>query len=395
MKEKLTAFEKRVKRHVIAKKHTFFVPVSPGLIDVCFDEISKLDLEAEEIKKIQGGGIEFTGSLNDCYKANLFLRCANRVLMRVHSFKATNFKSMEKKTAKVPWELYLNPGIPLEVSVSSSKSRLFHTKAVSEKIIDVIYKTLSISEMNANYEDSKTQRVFVRVVDDTFTISIDSTGENLYKRGLKTIGGPAPIRETIASALLTMAGFSKNMILVDPMCGTGTFSIEAYLMATNTLPGFYREFSFQNWPGYKEARFNHIKKKASEEIEVPETPFIFASDRNGNIVNELKKCVDKLGFGEYINVSANDFFKLIPDLPADNKKLVIFNPPFGQRIGSKGESDKTVKAIIEKLKKDYKGYTFGIILPFKDLVKKIPYKCKTYSFSHGGLQLTFATGMVK
>jgi putative N6-adenine-specific DNA methylase len=394
MKAKATAFEKRVKRHVIAKEHSFFVPVSPGLIDVCYDEIRKLELESTDIKKIQGG-IEFMGSLNDCQTVNLFSRIGNRVLMRVLSFKATNFRSMEKKTEVFPWDLFINPQIPIELSVTSSKSRLIHTTAISEKMEAVINRVLAGSEMKASFDDSKTQKIFVRVVDDAFTISLDSTGENLHKRNLKTIGGPAPIRETIASALLTLSGFSEDKVLIDPMCGTGTFSMEAYMIGTNTPPGYYRDFSFQNWPGYRDARFKHIKKKASENIKVPDGQFIYASDKNGNLVDQFKNCVTKAGFEKNIDIETKDFFKFVPDLTGDKKKVVIFNPPFGQRMGSKGESEKIIKSIIEKLRKDYKGCRFGIILPFKDLTKKIPFKCRIYNFSHGGLKLTLAVSSVR
>ncbi len=271
---KPTAFEKRVKRNITAREHLFFVPTTPGLKRLCLNELNKI-LPPEKINKVEGG-IEFTGYVQDCYNANLHLHTANRILMRIDEFTAKNFRTLEKKLGAIPFELYLNEESLPEIKVSTKTSRLYHKDAIAERFYKVLYEKFNYS-LEAD-EKEQTQKLFVRAVDDHFVISIDSSGKNLHKRGIKKHGGKAPIRETLAAAILQMAGYDPEKPLIDPMCGTGTFSFEAALMASNIPPGWFRDFAFFEWPCFRPQRLIHIKKEAKENFSLPKKPLILSSD---------------------------------------------------------------------------------------------------------------------
>jgi len=395
MKNRITAFEKRIKRQVTSRKQRFFVSVTPGLTKLCFNELKSMGLSSDEIS-ITSGGVDFSGFLHDCYRANLHLRTANRILMRITDFKASNFRTLDKKILKIPWELYLKPEVPLQISVSCKTSRLYHSGGVSEHVKEGIYKRLSavFKETSIGFDKKKLQIIFVRIVDDRVTISFDTSGESLYKRNIKVNLSASPLRETLACAALKFSGYTKDIPLIDPMCGTGTFSLESALIATNTPPGLHRNFSFMNWPCFRQTRYKQILREAQKDIILSKTPSIFASDKDIKLTSAFSEAVQGYEFSELINIQTRDFFKFLPEKLTDQKGLVVFNPPYGLRLGSIKESETIFLSIMDKLGKDYKGWLFGIIVPQIKLIKKIPFKTTSHPFFHGGLELYYLTGRV-
>jgi len=213
------AFEKRLKRRVAGRIQTFFVSTAPGFEKLCLEALTAMRPELNHVEMINGG-VVFKGKLVDCYLANLMLRTANRILMRIDHFKATNFRQLEKKLDDMPWELYLPKGVTPDVNVTTRHSRLYHKKAIAERFQKSVVRRLSETypRLDTQKEMICPFQVFVRADEDRFTVSIDSSGENLYKRGIKSHGGRAPLRETIAAAALTRAGDSGREPLYDPMC---------------------------------------------------------------------------------------------------------------------------------------------------------------------------------
>ena len=211
-----TPISKRIKRHVIGRVRTYFAATAPGFESLCLEELKALALPIEHASAIPGG-VEFKGRLTDCYLANLHLRTANRILMRIDQFKATSFRQFAKKAAEIPWELYLPSKSSPQIHTTTKHCRLYHTDAISERVL------ISISKHAINDIDPVRQKdgvllepkIFVRGVDDQFTISIDSSGEHLYKRGLKSHPGTAPLRETIAAAALLQAGYRGIEPVID------------------------------------------------------------------------------------------------------------------------------------------------------------------------------------
>ena len=282
----ISAIEKRIKRHVVGQAHDFFAVTAPGFEDLCRAELAALGLKGRAV----AGGVEFTGRLHEGYLANLSLRTANRVLMRVHSFQAVHFSELERQITAFAWELFLKPGSLHKIHVTTHHCRLHHTDAIAERIRKGIEGRLH--PFGEAGPAAVFQQVFVRGLHDRFTVSIDSSGANLYLRGIKTHTGRAPLRETIAAAALMRGGFTGVETLLDPMCGTGTFSLEAALIAKHIPPGWFREFAFTGWPGFRPQRWDHLRRKSAERFTALSAPLIFASDLDAEACAALAASLD-------------------------------------------------------------------------------------------------------
>jgi len=397
--------EKRIKRHVQGKTHSFFISTLPGIEQICLDELSRLEVPVADAV-VSNGGVEFSGRIHDCYLANLNLSTANRILMRIDTFAASNFRQLEKKLSGFPWELYLQNNAPCELNITSKRSRLIHTDAIAERCRTSLEQRLKTSadkpqkKYNThNVFDKKPQQIFVRAENDQFTISIDSSGELLHKRGLKIQGGKAPVRETMAAAILSLAGYQPGDPLIDPMCGTGTFSLEAAMITNNIPAGWFRKFAFMDWPAFKPSRWKHIRREAEKEITPVSEQCIFASDIAPENCLRLQQVIRANNLSGAINVVTSDFFDLTPETIHGMKKdkhqgLITLNPPYGRRLGSKNSIDNIYEQIGKKLKKDFKGWKAAILVPEKRLIKKIGFKTTAHDFFHGGLKIKLVIGRV-
>lgn len=380
-----TPLEKRIKRRITGREHTFFVVVSPGLADVCITEMKTLFPDKE--LSVIDGGIEFKGSVRDCYKANLHLRTASRILMRIGSLTATSFSMLEKKLSDFPWELYLTPGFPTEIHVTSKKSKLIHSDAIAERFAKDI-----AGKIPENTKERTVQKIFIRVVNDRFVISADSTGELLYRRGIKTGGGKAPVRETIAAGALLLSGYNGSRPLIDPMCGSGTFSVEAAMIAQKIPPGWYRDFAFMAWPCFRPGTWKDLRRNAEKNIIDREEKSIFASDLEQQACDTLKKSIEKTRFSKLIDIQQSDFFDIQPETLSDNKGLVIINPPYGLRLGNVKDCELLMDKIISQFESGFKGWHIAVISPFTSFIKKSSLKFKKHPVTHGGLKLFLAVG---
>ena len=386
--------QKRVKRHVIGREHTFFATTLPGLESLCAQEITALPVDIKNTE-IVSGGVEFRCRLTGCYAANLHLRVPTRILMRLTQFKATNFRQLEKNVLHFPWELYLSPSSELDSSVKTRHSRLFHTSAITTRIETCIRERLpSLSSRKPALPGKKDcQHLYVRAVDDHFFLSLDSSGELLFKRGLKHDVGKAPIRETLAAAILKLAGYDGSQILLDPMCGSGTFSLEAAMLAGNIPPGFYRRFAFMQWPAFRERQWHHLKKKAASDIKRIDKPRIFSSDQDLKRTTELKKIYDKFEWFHVAQVGTHDFFHLAPRDVTETPGILVLNPPFGVRLNSNKKPKTFYHDILKKLAKDFRHWQIAILVKDRALVNLFPNSFKAYPLFHGGIDLVLLIGI--
>ena len=347
--------QKRIKRHVIGREHTFFATTPPGLESICAQEIANLPAGIND-PEIVSGGVEFRCRLAGCYAANLHLRIPNRILMRLTGFKATNFRQLGKKVLQFPWELYLSPSSKLVFNVKARHSRLFHTTAITTRMKACIRQRILPMPPGEPglLEKNDTQRLYVRVVDDRFYLSLDSSGDLLFKRGLKQDVGKAPLRETLAAAILKLADYDGSQVLMDPMCGSGTFSLEAAMLVKNIPPGFYREFAFMHWPSFREPRWRHLKHKAAGNIRPINQPLIFASDQDLKRTMELKNISAKFELLDAITVDSHNFFHLTPRDKTEKPGILVLNPPFGVRLDASDNPTTLYGDILNKLKKNFR-----------------------------------------
>jgi putative N6-adenine-specific DNA methylase len=429
---------KRIKRHVIGRRHTFFVATAPGFEPVCLQELLKLKPDARAAC-VTPGGVEFEGRLDDCYLANLNLRSANRILMRIHTFKSSNFRKLEKKLLDIPWELYLHAGRLPKVHVTTKHCRLSHSGAIAERFRTTIASQLSRLESTTTRKaggldftaiggkrqgrevpqslkttrcepgashpvwktqsdkkiTSAEQNIYVRGIDDCFTVSIDSSGDLLYKRGLKKHAGKAPLRETLAATALLLAGYDGRDPLLDPMCGSGTFSLEGALMAKRIPAGWFRDFAFMGWPSFRPKRWNYMRRQAESQFVKPDRPMIFASDTDPGACQKLERCVQKYSMSDAVQVNSRDFFNLDLRELTERVGVICINPPYGRRLGGRNQSEKFFQTICNRLKQEYRGWNLVLFAPSRKLAGTIPFQTKSYPILHGGLKLALLIGKIQ
>jgi putative N6-adenine-specific DNA methylase len=361
----------------------------------------RLPIDSDGIKVLDGG-VEFRGRLIDCYLANLHLRTANRVLFRMAGFNAPNFRRLEKYLMEIPWELYLKAESKPSVTVTARHSRIFHSDAIAERVTESINsRKKAVPFITDGDSGPATQDIYIRSVNDHMTISLDSSGDNLYKRGVKQHTGRAPMRETIAAAALIRAGYNGDGIVFDPMCGTGTFSIEAAMINRRIAPGWYRDFSFMSWPGFRPAQWAYIKRQVEKEIRPTnnDLPCILANDKELEMCEALSETITEYGLDSSIRVINRDFFELTPsDIYSYTKinqaGLIIINPPYGIRLGTRKGGIEVSSLILKQLEQHYKGWRFALFSPEKRGFDRTKLRGDKTIIDHGGLKLVLFTGVV-
>jgi putative N6-adenine-specific DNA methylase len=389
------ALKNRIKRHVIGPTQSFFAVTAPGLENLCYQELSAMPGNISHAEIISGG-VAFKGRLPDMYRANLDLRTPTRILMRIARFKASNFRQLERHLKEIPWELHISDTSDINVSAKAIHSRLYHTAAIADRIRHAIDERVGrVSPAHsAVVENRAVQNLWVRVLDDRFVISLDSSGEPLYKRGLKENVGKAPLRETLAAAALYWAGYRGKEPLMDPMCGSGTFSLEAALISNRTPPGWHRDFVFMNWPAFRAMQWEHLKKERSLEIAPVATPAIFASDKDSGACASLVSVIEQYDLARAVSVVERDFFDIDPDQISRKPGVVVLNPPYGVRLGSITQTHKRFAEIADKLSRDYRKWGLAVFLPDGRLTALFPAGLKQRRILHGGLNLTLLTGLI-
>lgn len=354
--------------------------------------------DPEKVNMIPGG-VEFTGSVEDCYKANLNLRSPSRITMRIAGFKAENFRTLEKRLLEMEWELFLEKGMPFSCDVVTRHCRLYHSDAIAQRVennIIAYFERLPSEKggQGTRHLHDSAQRILIRGEDDRFEISLDSSGDGLHKRGMKKYVGAAPLRETLAFGLLDAAGYSPGLPLIDGMCGSGSFALEAAMITRNIPPGIFRFFAFELWPCFSEKQWEYLKNEAAKEIVMPIRPAIFASDLDSHCLEALGKTVEDFHLSSTIQVFQSDFFDLRPGSLSGIPGVVALNPPYGKRIGA----PETIKALFTeigvKLASDFKGWTVVVIMPDRHLADSFSFPYEWVSLFHGGLDLYAVIGRV-
>ena len=389
------ALERRIKHHLIGRPQRFFAVTAPGLEALCRRELLALPCNFK-VTGTEKGGVTFEGRLHEVYDANLRCRTANRILMRIETFSAVTFESLLRQTAAIPWEFYLHPGYALEVIVSSHQSRLYHSTAVAERIQQGIQiRMAALPTFDSPGTAGKAvQRIYARLTHDQCLLSIDSSGAHLHKRGLKRQGGQAPLRETLAAAILMRAGYSGRGILCDPLCGSGTFALEGALMAKQIPPGWYREFAFQDWPAFRQGRWRHIRRTATPPDTVFPQPMILASDRNAATIRRLEQTLTACGMNDVVRADQKDFEDLDGKTLSPAGGIVVLNPPYGKRLGSRRSAEQAYQTIGRHLRSHFRGWRTAILAPNRRLADLLGFRARRYAMSHGGQSVHVLIGSI-
>lgn len=317
------------------------------------EAVVKREVEAlgYKIIKTEDGKITFSGDERAIVKANLWLRSADRVLIRMAEFEALEFEDLFQQVKAIPWEEWIPPDGKFIVNGSSVKSKLSSVPAcqsVAEKaIVDrlgEIYAMDYFEKTGALYD------IKISLLKDRVTVTLDTTGVGLYKRGYKTHAVAAPIKETIAAAMVQLSFWKPGRILVDPCCGSGTIAIEAALIGRNIAPGLSRDFVSQQWEAIRSDLWKEERKKAFEAADWGRELEIYAGDIDPGAIEAAKENAIEAGVDDAI------FFKVCDaaNLDAGGKRsgIIITNPPYGQRIGDRKSMDKLYEGLSRFLKEN-------------------------------------------
>lgn len=380
-----------------------FAAAAPGLEEWVAYELSSLGLGKQirrtdrENLKILAGGVLFEGGLNDLYRANLHLRTASRVLVRVGEFYAAAFSELHKKSSRLEWERFLSPGQTIQIHATCHKSRLYHTGAVAQRIAAGIASRLGKPSpvLKAGFTEREglppAQLVVVRLSRDRCTISVDSSGALLHQRGYRLEGAKAPLRETLAAGMLYASGWDFSAPLLDPFCGSGTIAIEAALMALGTPPGRLRSFAFMDWPGYEAQRWKNLLEQDIPHREKSGI-MIQASDRDAGAVQAARNNAELAGVAEWIEFSQRAVSAIEPP---PGTGWVVTNPPYGVRIGQRKDLRNLYAQIGNVLRSKCPGWELALLGSDPALIGQIGFPMKSVlSTLNGGLNVRLMRGRV-
>ena len=388
-----TAFARRVKRRVSARIQEFFAVCPPGLRQACARELTGLDARIRDIQVVPGG-VTFYARIMDACLANLWLGSPSRILMRLARFRASQFSTLEKKLSDIDWHLFLPAGTIPAIQVTTRTSRLYHSDAIADRCRAIVRAALNTGPCKETESDQNipSQTIMIRAENDRFDISLDMSGVPLFKRGIKKQVAPAPLRENLAFAILNAAGFTDQDVLMDPMCGSGTFAIEGAMIQARMPPGFHRRFAFETWPGVSPAGVAHARTRAAQQFSKIQS--IFAFDVDPAAISAVIANLAGHEFLAPVQASQLDFFDLLPDRFTNQKGVVALNPPYGRRLKNPGDTTAFYREITQKLAADFKGWRVGLIYPGKQFRHLNFLNLKPFPFFHGGLNLAAGIGTI-
>lgn len=359
-----------------------FAVVPPGFEAVCARELVALGC-ADVTSAV--GGVGYRGGLRELYQANLWLRSASRVLVRLGEVSAKDFPALFQKAGRLPWGEFVRPGQPVQFRVTSHESRLQHKGRIAETLELAVRKSFGDQPLNP---ELPTQLILVRLEQDRIQFSVDSSGELLHRRGYRREQGAAPLRENLAAAILLYLGWQAGQTLVDPFCGSGTFAIEAALIAGRRPPGQARSFAFMHWPGFRQGLWNLLLATAERDY-CNAAGVILASDQDGAMLDKARVNAEMAGVGDSITWQQEDFARLqLPEVPG----VLVANPPYGTRLEEEAGSAELYGRLATLCGNDWRDWRKGILTPDLRLLEPWGRPMEKLRFRNGGIPVKLVVG---
>lgn len=385
-----------------------FAPTAPGLESIAAGELKALGMRGSQ----EIGGVAFGGDLERIYGANLWLRTASRVVVRLGQFHAHAFYELERHSKKLPWSDFLPASGAVDVRVTCRKSKLYHSDAVAERVLSAIAEAASrkidlrpASSVGDEEEENgagagtsvgqvlgPTQLFIVRIVHDQVEISADSSGELLHRRGYRKEVAKAPLRETLAAAMVLASGWEgqRGAPLLDPMCGAGTIPIEAALIARGIAPGLHRDFQFMNWPTFDRDLWNDIVEKARSSATNPKLD-IRGADRDAGAISAAMHNAGRAGVAGDVGFSVESLSGSIAAIEdvANGEGWILTNPPYGVRVGESKDL-RDLYATLGTALKTKRGWRIGLLTSDAVLAAqmRLPLRPR-FATSNGGIPVSF------
>ncbi len=367
------------------KKYEYIAPCHFGMEAVLKREITDLGYA---IKEVDNGKVSFTGGAEACARANMFLRTTERVLLKVGSFKAETFDELFEKTKDIPWEDYF----PDDGKFWVAKANSINSKLFSPSDIQSIMKKAMVERMKQVYkvewfqETGASYPIRVTIMKDIVTISIDTSGESLHRRGYRRLASKAPVTETLAAAILMLSPWNKDRILVDPFCGSGTFPIEAAMIGARIAPGINRSFIAETWQGLFPKR---IWQEARDEAEANILIDVEMNIQGYDIDEEIVKAARENARLAKVEDLIHFQHKPVSELSSSKKYgFIITNPPYGERMEEKEDIPKLYKEI-GKVFGDLDTWSYYILTAFDDTERYIGRKADKNRKLYNGMMKTY------
>lgn len=376
-----------------------FAVTAPGLEGVCAAELRGLGVAGD----VEAGGVAWRGDARSLYRANLELRTASRVLVRLASFRARTFHELERHAARVPWRRCVAAGGVAALRVTSRKSKLYHEGAVAERLARGLEAAGVRVEPPADEEGdvASSQLIIVRVLRDVFTISADASGVLLHRRGYRQALAKAPLRETIAAAMLLESGWDGRSPIVDPLCGSGTIAVEAALLARRVPPGLAaadrtaRRYAFERWPDFDADVWRDVVMQARAAILPPGAAPIRASDRDAGAVRAAQANAERAGVQADIDVARQPLGKFAVPSRAHATGAVVTNPPYGVRVGERRALAGLYAELGRVLRERAPGWRVALLAADDRLAAAagLPLEARLHT-RNGGIAVTLLAGCV-
>jgi putative N6-adenine-specific DNA methylase len=369
-----------------SRSEEFFATAPRGLESLLVQELKALG--AADAAAVPGGAA-FSGGWELCYRANLWSRIASRVLWKLRSFDYRNEEDIYAASKALDWPRYFSVERTLRVNVTAQKSPLksleFATlrikDAVCDRFRDKLGKRPNIDRANPDV------RVHAFLEASRGDLYLDTSGEPLFKRGWRAGAADAPLRENLAAGIMLLTGWQPDEVLLDPMCGGGTFLVEAGAMARGRAPGGKRRFGFENLAAFDAAAWERVKREAREE---EKTPQLYGSDTDPKALNAARRNLAEAGVERWVKLERSDVLERTAPAP---KGVMVMNPPYGERMGTPEELAEFYPKLGDALKKRFAGwrcYIFTADLRAPKLIRLTPSKriplwngaieCRLYEF---------------
>jgi putative N6-adenine-specific DNA methylase len=358
-----------------------FLVAVPGLEGPLCAEARACGFKAKTVP----GGVSLKGGWPDVWRANLELRGPSRIIARLGAFRAAHLAQLDKRAREFPWSEVLRADVPFRVEVTCKSSKIYHSGAAAERI----ERAISVA-LGAPSEADAPVSIKARIENNICTLGVDTSGELLHKRGHKQAVAKAPMRETMAALFLRQCGFDGTEPVLDPMCGSGTFVIEAAEIAARLKPGRARHFAFEELATFDAAAWKAMR--ACEPTIAPATKF-YGSDKDAGAVRMSRANAERAGVAAFTEFRERTVEEL--ERPDGPPGLVIVNPPYGDRIGNKSRLKSLYRALGHALLTRFQGWRVGLITNEQALADAtgLPFSLTAEPVLHGGLRITlYRTG---
>jgi putative N6-adenine-specific DNA methylase len=359
----------------------YFATVARGLESLAAEELTEIGAT-----DIAPGfcGVSFQGDRELLYRVNLWARLPFRVLVKLGDLPSIDDDELFSSIQSIDWGQYLTPDLTMAVTVTGKNPQLNHSHftAVQVKRAITAQQIQQCGERSNVDINDPDLRINVHIEQDLCSISLDSSGSSLHRRGYREAVGDAPLKESLAAALVKMSGWTPDLAFVDPLCGSGTLPLEATMQALNIAPGVFREsFGFERWLDFDPDLFDRLLKaaEASEKKDLQLT--IVGSDRNYDVIQQARSNALKSGVGSYLDLAVRELADV--EAPATTG-IVLCNPPYGERLGRGEDLGAFYKLLGDILKNRFKGWTAYVLSGNKELAKSIGLRSATRTTVYNG-----------